>query len=141
MEKGMPTFNSIHHVALNVQDLAASERWYADVLGFARLAPFQGDRFERVIMRHPSGVVIGLTRHDDPEAGAPFNERRTGLDHLAFEVSSREELDEWAARFDELGVTHSGVTETPLTGSFLIAFRDPDQLQLEMYMAVGATAR
>ena len=135
------TFHSIHHVAVNVRDIEKSERWYSEVLGFTRLAPFKGDRFERVIMRHSSGVVLGLTRHDDPQAGAAFNERRTGLDHLAFEVNSREELDAWVARFDELGVAHSGVTETPLTGSFLIAFRDPDNLQLEMYMAVGATAR
>ena len=135
------TFNAIHHVALNVQDLERSERWYADVLGFTRLAPFEGDRFKRVIMRHPSGVVLGLTKHDDPEAGVPYNERRSGLDHLAFEVSTPEELDGWASRFDELGVSHSGVTQTPLTGSSLIAFRDPDNMQLEMYSAAGATAR
>ena len=135
------TFLTIHHVALNVRDLERSERWYSEVLGFTRLAPFRGDRFERVIMRHPSGVVLGLTRHDDPAAEESFSERRTGLDHVAFEVASREELEGWATRFDELGVTHSGVTETPMTGSFLIAFRDPDQLQLEMYNAVGATAR
>jgi hypothetical protein len=67
-------------VALNVQDLDHSEHWYAEALGFTRLAPFKGDRFERVIMRHPSGVVVGLTKHDDPEATAKFNERRTGLD-------------------------------------------------------------
>jgi glyoxylase I family protein len=37
-------------------------------------------------------------------------------------------------------VTHSGVTVTPMTGSALIAFRDPNNIQLEMYVAQGATA-
>ena len=135
------TFSSIHHVALNVQDVELSERWYSEVFGFTRLAPYEGDRFRRVIMRHPSGVVLGLTRHDDPDADVAFSERRTGLDHLAFEVGSAEELAGWADRFDKLGVPHSGVKVTPVTGSSLIALRDPDGIQLEMYVPAGATAR
>ena len=43
-------------------------------------------------------------------------------------------------RLDAAGVEHSGIKETPATGSFLIAFRDPDNLQLEVYFAQGATA-
>jgi glyoxylase I family protein len=38
-------------------------------------------------------------------------------------------------------VEHSGVQVTPTTGSALVAFRDPDGIQLEMYVAQGATAR
>jgi glyoxylase I family protein len=85
--------------------------------------------------------VIGLTRHDHPDAAAEFSERRPGLDHLAFGVESQDELEEWAARLDAAGVVHSGVKVTPTTGSALIAFRDPDNIQLEVYVAQGATAR
>ncbi len=92
-------------------------------------------------MRHPSGVVVGLTRHNHPDGDAEFNERRTGLDHVAFTVESAEVLQTWAQRLDEAGVTHSGVKVTPTTGSALIAFRDPDDIQLEFYVAQGATAR
>ena len=127
------SFSGVHHVAINVHDLERSERWYAEVLNFARLAPFDGDRFRRVLMRHPSGMLLGLTKHDDPEAAAPFNERRTGLDHFAFQVADRGQLEAWVARFDELGVAHTEVKQTPITGSYLIVFRDPDGIQLEMY--------
>jgi hypothetical protein len=37
-------------------------------------------------------------------------------------------------------VAHSGVKITPTTGSALLAFRDPDDIQLELYVAQGATA-
>ena len=136
-----PTISAIHHVAINVHDLEQSERWYSDVLGFGRLGPFAGDGFQRVLLRHPSGVVLGLTKHDAPEAAVPFSERRTGLDHLGFQVADRDQLEAWIARFDELGVVHSEIKHTPLTGSYLVAFRDPDDIQLELYAPGQAAPR
>jgi glyoxylase I family protein len=138
---GTPSVSGIHHVALNVQDVEESARWYGDVLGFAPLFPFDTEDFERRLVRHPSGVVLGLTKHRHPDAEAPFSERRAGLDHLAFAVADRDELDAWEQRLSEAGVEHSGVKVTPTTGSALIAFRDPNGIQLEVYVAQGATAR
>ncbi|MCX4472645.1 putative lyase [Micromonospora sp. MW-13] len=134
-------FSGIHHIALNVCDLDASVRWYGDVLGFSLLFPWDTDSFDRRLMRHPSGVVIGLTTHKHADAGTGFNERRTGLDHLAFAVPTRAELETWASRLTDAGVAHSGITVTPATGFTLIAFRDPDNIQLEMYLAEDAPDR
>ena len=135
-----PSFSGVHHVALNVRDLEASVRWYVDVLGFVPLFPFDTEDFQRRLVRHPCGVVLGLTTHHHPDAAAAFSERRTGLDHLAFAVTDQDELQAWAQRLTDAGVQHSGITVTPTTGSALLAFRDPDDIQLEMYVAQGATA-
>ncbi|HUR12970.1 MAG TPA: VOC family protein [Mycobacteriales bacterium] len=127
----------IGHIALNVKDLARSVQWYGDVLGFAPLFPFNTDDFDRQILMHASGAVVALTRHHHPDAEADFSERRPGLDHLAFGVTDVAALEAWAERLDAAGWPHSGVTVTPVTGSALLAFRDPDGIALELYVQVG----
>ena len=50
---------------------------------------------------------------------------------MGFAVDNREALDAWQARLADLGVEHSPVEDTA-SGSVLV-FRDPDQIQLEMW--------
>ncbi|MGE5288298.1 MAG: VOC family protein [Micromonosporaceae bacterium] len=129
-----PTLSGLHHVTLNVHDIERSERWYSEVLGFTRVTAYATGTFQRVILRNPeSGVVLGLNRHTGPVAVEPFDERRPGLDHLALQVPDRGTLDAWVSRFDELNVTHSEVKPGAIPGSFLVVFRDPDDLQLEVF--------
>jgi catechol 2,3-dioxygenase-like lactoylglutathione lyase family enzyme len=129
-----PTLSGFHHATLNVHDVERSEQWYQQVLGFVRIASYEGDAFARVIMVHRgSGTVLGLNRHRDPVAAEPFREQRAGLDHLAFQVADREALDLWAARFEEYDVPHSEVKPGAMPGAFLVTFRDPDNIQLEIF--------
>lgn len=132
-----PDWRGVHHVSLNVHDVAASEQWYADVLGFSRVTTYATEQFERVILRHHSGVLVGLSRHRAAEADEPFDERRPGLDHLALEVADRDSLERWARRFDQLGVAHADIKPGAVPGSALLAFRDPDNIQLELISLPG----
>jgi len=51
-------------------------------------------------MLHPAtGTVVALRADDGGDPG--FDEHRVGLDHLAFGVTDRLELDEWTASLDE----------------------------------------
>lgn len=128
-----PTLSAIDHIAITVHDLDQSERWYTEVLNFSRVTLAPGESFQRIIMRHPSGIILGLTRHDAPEASASYSERRPGLDHLSFGVADREQLEAWAVRFDQRGVAHSEITQIASSGSCFIAFRDPNNIQLEVF--------
>lgn len=124
----------ISHVDLSVTDLEASISWYTELL---EMVPLFGGRNEErgyhahYLMEPNSGVVIGLEQHD-ANPGSAFDERRVGLDHLSFNVDSRERLDAWLARLDELGVPHSGITEEENWD--VLVLRDPDNIQLEFIL-------
>ncbi len=129
----MPSITGISHVDLSVTDIEASHAWYRELLGAVPLLGGRNDAHSldvRYLMEPSSGVVIGLEQHD-ANPGTPFDEKRVGLDHLAFNVGSREELDGWRARLDELGISHSGITEEEPWD--VLVFRDPDNIQLELF--------
>jgi glyoxylase I family protein len=86
------------------------------------------------VLAHPeSGWIIGLREYPGHDDGA-FSEFRTGLDHIAFTVSSRDELEAWQSVLGEKGVTFSPIAETPI--GTVVVLRDPDNIQLELWLPV-----
>jgi catechol-2,3-dioxygenase len=65
----------------------------------------------------------------------PFNERRPGLDHLAFGCANRDELTAWEIRLHELGIANEGIVDTPHYSA--LSFRDPDNIALEFFAPRG----
>jgi glyoxylase I family protein len=124
-----------HHVALTVRDADRSAQWYGDLLGMKVV--LQGDddtvRF-RVMAHFDSGWVLGLRQYPGHQDGV-FDEFRTGLDHLAFAVSSRDELEGWEQTLSDAGIHFTPIVDMPI-GS-VIVFRDPDNIQLEFWLPAG----
>lgn len=122
---------AFHHVSLSVTDLDRSVAWYQEVLGLEITAQVEGASFRRTRMRSaPGGVTFTLTCHDE-RSGDPFDERRTGMDHVAFRLA-HEDLPAWKARLEELGVEHSDVKSSS-TQTAMLTLRDPDSIQLELF--------
>jgi catechol 2,3-dioxygenase-like lactoylglutathione lyase family enzyme len=134
-----PAITGIHHFSVTVTDLDASLAWYERVFRAQRV-PMKFPHYGReetgygmLLVEPRSGLAFGLHANSGND-GAQFDEARTGLDHVGFNVASRDELDSWAAWLDELGVEHSGVRtgDEPFPFATLV-FRDPDNIQLEMF--------
>ena len=136
----MPSITGISHVDLSVTDLDASDAWYRELFG---AVPLFGGRNDdrgydvRYIVEPNSMVIIGLEQHDAND-GSTFSERRVGLDHLAFNVESRAELDAWLERLDSLDISHSGITEGESWD--VLVLRDPDNIQLELFFLKASPA-
>ena len=120
-----------HHLSLSVSDLDKSTEWYQQVLGLDVAAQIDGEGFRRTRLRATgSGVTLTLTRHDQ-QSGETFSERRPGMDHVALQVASADEVKTLKDRFEQLGVNHSEVKGS--NGTAMITLRDPDNIQIEVF--------
>jgi catechol 2,3-dioxygenase-like lactoylglutathione lyase family enzyme len=135
----VPDLQGLAHIELTVRDPGASAAWYGRVLGFSIRADHRRGGVGVVVTEHPSGMVLGFWQHRARPNADSFDEFRTGLDHLAFEVSSRGQIDEWIDHFASLGVEHSEPVDMGPYG-VVLTFRDPDHIQLEIYWDARRTA-
>jgi glyoxylase I family protein len=131
----MADFPRIGHVALTVTDLDRSVPWYRDLFGADPIMDSDEGTFRHAVWMIGDGSVIGLHQFPDLEDASPFNERRVGLDHLAFACANRAELEKWQQHLDDLGLRHGGIVDASY-GSGL-SFRDPDNNALEFFAFAG----
>ena len=128
----MPELTGFSHIDLTVTDCDEAARWWQDVLGFVLVHKVQEPTFRCRSLIHASGIAVTVMTHDATSDYGPFDERRVGLDHLAFRVADRSELQKWATHLDAKRVTSTGIIDTGY-GPTLV-FRDPDNTQLELYV-------
>ena len=127
----MPTFPAITHVALTVSDLDVSVPWYQRLFDATPVLDEDTGTFRHVVWLVGATTLVGLHQFPELDDTSAFNERRLGLDHLAFQCASRTELAGWQAHLESLGIAHGGIVDAGY-GSGL-SFRDPDNIALEFF--------
>lgn len=129
----MAEFPPLAHVAVTVSDLDRSTRWYTRLFGSEPVLDEDeaSGVYHHTVYLLGGGQLFGLHKHTTDGSGAGFDERDTGLDHVAFACADRAELESWTGRLDELGIEHGGVVDQAY-GSGL-SFRDPDGIALEFF--------
>lgn len=130
----MSEFPAITHVALTVGDLDRSVPWYKALFGADPVLDEDTGPFRHVVWLVGS-TLVGLHQFPDPVSSEPFDERRIGLDHLAFACASRSELAGWEARLNALGVANGGIVDASYGSG--VSFRDPDNIALEFFAPPG----
>lgn len=132
----------VAHIRLTVTDIARSRAFYEQVLGFqVAMEPTPGNDPEVAareaflfggVIFQTNGILFGL-RPVAP-AGDRFDENRVGLDHFSFTVAGRDELERAVRLLDERGTPHAGIKDLgPGAATYLLEFRDPDNIALELY--------
>ncbi len=130
------TTGAVHHITLTVNDVKRSCEFYTSLLGFqlvVELGP-------RMILSNGK-VLLALTPPSDVAQtikGDVFNENRVGLDHLSLAVASREDLVSAAQVFDRAKTPHGELRDLgPGLCIYVLAFRDPDNIQIELTAPYG----
>ena len=121
-----PSHAGLRHLALNVKDMGAMQKFYVDVLGFSvEWAP------------DPDNVYLSsgqdnLALHRSPEGGHSRSDRIGALDHLGIIVRTPETVDEWAAFLESRGVVLDQTPRTHRDGARSCYFRDPDGNRIQI---------
>lgn len=121
----------VHHVSLRTTDLARARVFYIERLGF----PLLMDLPDLVIFGAGSSAVAIHGPDNATPANDQFNPMRVGLDHLALGCSDARELRRVAAALTSAGIQNTGVKVDPTLGKEYVAFKDPDGISWEFYMA------
>ena len=121
----------IGHVVLNVRDLAVSERFYTEILGFQVSLKRDNCTF----------LTCGKIHHDlalfqAPEDAAPAGD--LGLNHIAVQIENMDELTEVHRRLKSYGTHIDHLTDHGMTKS--VYFRDPDGNRVEYFFNTTETA-
>lgn len=126
----------IHHFTLTVTDVARSIDFYTNLLGFQVAV----DLGERKILANGNMLLVVGPPPDPAHAITDdrFNENRVGLDHVSFGVENRARLEDAVEMFDNNGVSHGEIKDLGADlGIYVLAFRDPDNIQLELTAPYG----
>lgn len=136
-----PVIRALDHLDLVVTALERSVPFYEELLGLRRASEIEGERGERVVYlsrpgEEPSGsFALGLRERQSDAGGAPFDRYAVGVHHVAFQLGSRQEVDERAEWLRERGAEiESGPAEYPQyrEGYYAVFFYDPDGIKLEL---------
>ncbi len=133
------TLRSIHHIALNVKDMAASCHFYGDILGLHQL---QGSEVPSTLVelvatgkvtnfKTPDGMILDLFGEPDlSPPNADPSQQFTRANHLAFDIAP-EDFDRAVEvlKLNHVPIDHGPVTRP--TGRGIYCY-DPDGFIVEI---------
>lgn len=123
----------LHHITLTVNDVKANTEWFQNVFGPADLVEREYETFSRTRMTWPNldDLRIAVMSHAAGNRDSRFDHLQPGLDHLGFECSSPEVVQEWAAKIDNLGYNRGPVEDVPY--AVYVTARTPDGIPVEFF--------
>lgn len=127
------------HVGLNVTNLNRSIRFYQQLFGFEVLGKSEKEKEKYAFLGLSGNVTLTLWE----QSNQGFQPKEAGLHHLAFGVSSIDQLKNVERRLKENGVSliYPGIVAhaTNSDGAALY-FHDPDGIRLEVFTGEGGKA-
>jgi glyoxylase I family protein len=129
----------VHHIALNVQDMTASKRFYGEILGLRELTgPAIPETLRSLVSQGkvanfatPDGTVLDLFWEPDlaPPASDP-HQQFTRASHLAFDIDPHQfEQAVMVLKHHDISIDHGPVARPTGRG---IYFYDPDGFLVEI---------
>lgn len=124
----MTNRQGIDHVTLSVSNIEQTRKFY-NALFQIEFEKHKENSFNLLKVNIPVWFVQWEKQYPRDR----FDERRIGLDHIAFHLDTLEELKKFVSRLKEMGVKTVGLER--FAGKYpYVAFRDPDNIQTEFFI-------
>jgi len=122
MTTSPPAMSGLHHVALYVEDLAACEHFYVDLLGMQ--VEWRPDDDNVYLSSGKDNLALHRAR-----TRAGENQR---LDHIGFTLRQAQDVDEWHSFLSTRGVEIRTPPKTHRDGARSFYCLDPDGTLVQM---------
>ena len=124
----MDRTSAIDHVTLTVSNLDQTKKFYEQLFH----TKFTKHK-ENSLNLLPVGIPVWFVQWEKQYPNDRFDERRVGLDHIAFHLDKLEELEKFVKRLQQIGVKTAGLERFADKYPY-VAFRDPDNIQTEFFI-------
>lgn len=125
--------SKISHIGINLSSEEKSFPLWKELLEYFefKISP-DGNHFDA--SDGHSFLCFTITKQNYQEP--PFHRRHTGLSHIAFSVTTREEVDIFVKKFIEprnISLLYGGAKEYDYAeGYYAVYFEDPDRIKIEV---------
>jgi len=129
-----PRPRRLGHVVLNVRDLAASVKFYTEIVGL-EVSDYIEDQMAFLRCGHDHHD-LALAQIDSKAAlaGNTYSPGRPGLEHFSYELASLAEIEEAARFLQSQGVDIvRGIRKHGPGENLFLVFKDPDGNYVEYY--------
>lgn len=129
-----PQPRRLGHVVLSVCDLAASVRFYTEIVGLT-VSDYIEDQMAFLRCGHDHhDLALAQIPRDAPQLKDTYFAGRPGLEHFSYELASLSEIEAAAAFLQEQGVEIvRGIGKHGPGENLFLVFRDPDGNYVEFY--------
>jgi catechol 2,3-dioxygenase-like lactoylglutathione lyase family enzyme len=127
----IPRTPGIHHIGLRSTDFDVTKNFYRDVIGLALIV----DRPDLIVFAAGSVFIVFKKAEPRDKKYSFFSPFEVGLDHIALTCENEDELHRFAKGLADAGIENTGVKMDENLRKLYVAFKDPDRIQWEFYMA------
>lgn len=124
----MTNRQGIDHATLTVSNLDQTQKFYEQLFQ-TKFTKHKENSFNLL----PVGIPVWFVQWEKQYPNDRFDERRIGLDHIAFHLDKLAELEILVGRLKKMGVKTAGLERFADKYPY-VAFRDPDNIQTEFFI-------